>query len=65
MTRLNLPINTISVNAEPKFKEELLKEGGKTQVPCLKIENGDTVNWLYESKAIMAYLQAEFEHNKV
>ena len=31
------------------FRAELLKGGGKLQVPCLKIENKDSaVKWLYE-----------------
>jgi glutaredoxin 2 len=39
-----------------KFKNELLKGGGKAQVPCLKIENsfGDS-KWLYESDDIIRY----------
>ncbi|MBL4613319.1 MAG: glutaredoxin [Magnetovibrio sp.] len=43
------------------FKDELTREGGKHKVPCLRIENGpQNVKWLYESKDIKSYLEAEF-----
>ena len=32
--------------------------GGKTMVPCLRIESKDGVEWLYESSDINAYLTA-------
>lgn len=37
---------------------ELQAGGGKLQVPCLRIENGDgSVRWLYESSDIIQYLR--------
>mgnify|MGYP003704360153 CR=1 FL=1 len=42
------------------FRSELLAGGGKVQVPCLRIEQeGGSVQWLYESSDIIAYLQAK------
>jgi len=36
---------------------DLLTGGGKTQVPCLKVEDGSgNVQWMYESDDIIAYL---------
>lgn len=42
-----------------QFAQELVRGGGKTQVPCLRIENetGD-VQWMYESDDIIQYLKA-------
>jgi glutaredoxin len=41
-------------------RQELLSGGGKLQVPCLRIENDDGgVQWLYESSAIVSYLQGK------
>ena len=37
-------------------RQELLSKGGKVQVPCLRIEKDDKVEWLYESNAIIHYL---------
>ena len=41
--------------------EELVKEGGKLQVPCLRITEDDGVRWMYESADIITYLQKYFE----
>ena len=34
----------------------LMQGGGKTQVPCLRIEDDSQVQWMYESNDIIAYL---------
>jgi glutaredoxin len=52
---ISLPLR--DAKAEP-FRGELLAGGGKLQVPCLKIEEQGRVRWLYESKDIIAFLQA-------
>jgi len=39
---------------------ELLKEGGKRKVPCLRIEKNSAVQWMYDSKVIIAYLEKFF-----
>ena len=40
------------------FRRELLESGGKAQAPCLQIRKPDgTVQWLYESNDIIAYVQ--------
>lgn len=39
------------------WRQELMQGGGKTQVPCLKIEREDgAIEWLYESMDIVNYL---------
>lgn len=43
--------------SDRQYFEELRKGGGKTQVPCLKIEKGDVVEWMYESEDIIRYLK--------
>lgn len=59
--RLNIKIEIRDVLYNQQFKKELIEQGGKYQVPCLRIihENG-SVEWLYESNAIQAYLEQEF-----
>ena len=43
------------------FKSELINEGGKHKVPCLKIEKINTkTEWLYESNEIIKFLNKEF-----
>jgi len=37
--------------------QALMQGGGKTQVPCLRIEDADgNVEWMYESDDIIQYL---------
>ncbi len=55
--RLNLRIQTRSVSEGSEYREELLTQGGKIQVPCLKIKKGNEVEWLYESDAIITFLE--------
>ncbi len=43
---------------EPGALRELLLGGGRATVPCLRIDSGDEVRWLYESADIIDYLAA-------
>ena len=52
--RIRVPLRNIHHNVE--FKKQLEEGGGKVQVPCLRIEDGDQVSWLYESDDIVRYL---------
>lgn len=59
MHRLNMNIPSRDTRKNAEYKAELQAGGGKTQVPCLRIENGDgDVQWLYESSDIVKYLEA-------
>jgi len=59
--RLNLPMGFRDAQKPGEYRSELEREGGKVQVPCLRIEEGDTVRWMYESDAIMEYLNSRFD----
>lgn len=52
---LKLPMKNLMLS--PAAHSELVREGGKMQVPCLRIEEGEKVRWLYESADIIAYLK--------
>jgi len=58
MRRLNLNIEQRDIKKNSKYRSELMAGGGKTMVPCLRIESEDGVEWLYESTDINAYLTA-------
>ncbi len=61
MKRQSLPIETRDAKRCATAKEELLAGGGKLKVPCLKIDDGKgKVNWMYESKDIIEYLEGRF-----
>jgi glutaredoxin len=59
--RLGLNIETRDARNDPKWQDELVNQGGKYQVPSLRIDNGDEkAEWLYESKNIIQYLDQRF-----
>ncbi len=55
---LKVPLKDILFHSENNA--DLIVGGGKSQVPCLRIENdsGD-VRWMYESIDIIRYLKSE------
>jgi len=57
MKRQGLQIGIRNIKDE-NHRDELLNEGGKAKVPCLKIEEPNKpVAWLYESNDIVDYLK--------
>ena len=57
MRRMGMPIEIRDIKTDPRWRVELIQEGGKQQVPCLRIDSGESVVWLYESSDIVAYLE--------
>ena len=57
--RNGLNITTIDAKMADN-KQQLASLGGKVQVPCLRIEEGDNITWMYESSNISAYLNERF-----
>ena len=61
MVRLNVPIICKDVKGDCQVQEELLRGGGKVKTPCLRIEQEDgSIQWMYESSDIVAYLEKRF-----
>ncbi|GAA0821738.1 glutathione S-transferase N-terminal domain-containing protein [Colwellia asteriadis] len=58
MKREGLKIELRNISNNEQYRDELIREGGKRTVPCLRIEkdNGE-VQWLYESNDVVAHLQ--------
>ncbi len=58
MKRFGLNIELRNINQNETYRDELIREGGKRTVPCLKIINEDqSVTWMYESSDIINYLE--------
>lgn len=58
MKREGLNIELRNINQKNDYLEELIREGGKRTVPCLRIEKANgQVQWLYESSDVIAHLQ--------
>lgn len=59
--RLALNIENRDARNDPQWNQELINDGGKYQVPCLKVTAADgTVEWMYESTEINQFLDEKF-----
>lgn len=66
MHRLSLPIELRDSQNNSDHRRELLQGSGATQVPCLRITDGDgQTRWLKESSVIVAYFRERFEVSAV
>lgn len=65
LRRLGLDIDLRDAKRNPTYREELQSKGGKVKVPCLRIAKDDgSVEWLYESSAILDYLGQQFPEHR-
>ena len=55
-----MPVALRDAKNNAEHRQALAEQGGKIQVPCLRIEENGQSQWLYESKAIIAYLEQRF-----
>ena len=61
MKRLSLNIEILDAQGNQQHRQELMDQGGKTQVPCLKITQQDgSTTWMYESNQIISFLQEKY-----
>lgn len=58
--RLNIPIELRDAKPEGEHRNALLEGGGRVKVPCLRIDDEDGTQWMYESDVILEYLEARF-----
>jgi glutaredoxin len=61
MRRLSLPIERRDAQKDLNHRTALSQGGGAIKVPCLQItDTAGQTQWLYDSNAIVAYLQGRF-----
>lgn len=61
LIRLNLNIELKDIRQFPEYRVELVRYGGRSTVPCLKIQEKDReARWLYESPEIDRFLEEKF-----
>ncbi len=58
--KLNVPVALRDAMNDPQARLDLEQQGGKIKVPCLRIEENGQSTWMYESNAIIAYLDQRF-----
>lgn len=57
----NIQLEKRNIRENADYREELIAGGGKSQIPCLRIEHAaDDIEWLYESADIIDYLKDKF-----
>ena len=61
--RLGLRVVRKDVQRVNAYLNELLSGGGEPQVPCLRIESEEGTQWLYNSPAILKFLEHRFRLN--
>ncbi len=57
MHKLGLNMELRDINKNPQHRVDLEQGGGRVKVPCLRIEEGENVRWMYESNDIIQYLE--------
>lgn len=57
MKHIDIKVEERDIARNPAYRAELIKGGGRAQVPCLRIESNEEVRWLYESQDIVRFLQ--------
>lgn len=61
MRRMGLKVELRDALGDPKWAAELREQGGRRQVPCLKIVDSEgNEEWLYESSDIIAWFEERF-----
>lgn len=59
MKRLGIKIKLKNIQFGSKNKAELIRGGGKKQVPCLRIQENNEERWMYESDDIIEFLEQQ------
>ena len=54
--KLSAKVEIRDIRKTPSYREQLEVGGGRVKVPCLRIEDGDDVRWMYESGEIIGFL---------
>jgi len=61
MELLGVELPLRNIHREPTYRRELIEGGGRSMVPCLRIDNPDgSTTWMYESADIIDYLMRRF-----
>lgn len=60
LRRLSLKIELRDAKNDPEHRDALRTEGGKQQVPCLRITEDGKDTWMYESSDIIDFLEGKY-----
>ena len=61
LSKLGVECELRNTQLDPARRQELIEGGGRSQVPCLLIQDASgSKTWLYESSDIVSYLTAHY-----
>lgn len=58
LPNINVEVELRNTLTNPENRQALMQGGGRTTVPCLRIEQDGKDHWMYESRDIVAYLKS-------
>lgn len=62
ISQLGIDIEIRDTLRNPQHRRELMRGGGMSQVPCLRLDYPDgRTEWMYESLDIIRYLRQRFD----
>jgi len=59
LSSFDVEVEKRNVMQNPAFRDQQQKATGRTTVPCLLIEDGESEEWMYESADIIRYLKSQ------
>lgn len=57
LPKVNVEVELRNIMRDRQHRQDLVNGGGRTTVPCLRIDKGGESQWMYESMDIVRYLQ--------
>jgi len=60
MKQLGIEMEMRNIHQGHQYRDELMQGGGRTMVPCLRIDKDGETQWMYESADIVDYLKGKF-----
>jgi len=58
LNNVNVEVELRNTLTDPTNRQALIQGGGRSTVPCLRIEKDGQEQWMYESRDIIAFLQS-------
>ena len=60
MKQLGIEMEMRNIHEKAEYRDELMRGGGSSMVPCLRIDEDGETQWMYESADIVDYLKEKF-----
>ena len=58
LPKVNADVELRNIMRDRQHRQDLINGGGRSTVPCLRIDQGGNTQWMYESMDIIRFLQS-------